>query len=60
MFWGQDLYLEMIFNSPKFKFLTLTRLKAKKGRNMHLGAWPSLFRNAYELRKNPTEAEEIL
>lgn len=27
---------------------------------MHLGAKPSLFRNAYELRKNPTEAEEIL
>ncbi len=31
-----------------------------KRRNMHLGAKPSLFRNAYELRKNPTEAEEIL
>ena len=31
-----------------------------KRRNMHLGARPSLFRNAYELRKNPTEAEEIL
>ena len=31
-----------------------------KRRSMHLGAKPSLFRNAYELRKNPTEAEEIL
>ena len=31
-----------------------------KRRNMHLSAKPSLFRNAYELRKNPTEAEEIL
>ena len=27
---------------------------------MHLGAKPSLFRNAAHLRKNPTEAEEIL
>jgi very-short-patch-repair endonuclease len=31
-----------------------------KRRNMHLGAKPSLFRNAYDLRKNTTEAEEIL
>lgn len=27
---------------------------------MHLGAKPSLFRNADKLRRNPTEAEEIL
>ena len=31
-----------------------------KRRNMHLGAKPSLFRNAYQLRNNPTEAEKIL
>lgn len=31
-----------------------------KRRNMHLGAKPSLFRNADKLRRNPTEAEEIL
>ena len=31
-----------------------------KRRNMHLGAKPSLFRNAYKLRKNSTQAEEIL
>ncbi len=29
-------------------------------RKMHLGASPTIFRNAYKLRKNPTEAEEIL
>lgn len=29
-------------------------------RNMHLGAKPSVFKNADRLRRNPTEAEEIL
>ena len=31
-----------------------------KRKNMHLGAKPSLFRNADTLRRNLTEAEEIL
>lgn len=31
-----------------------------KRKNMHMGAKPSLFRNADKLRRNPTEAEEIL
>jgi very-short-patch-repair endonuclease len=31
-----------------------------KRRNMHLGARPSVFRNAFNLRKNLTEAEQIL
>ncbi|HEY3386501.1 MAG TPA: endonuclease domain-containing protein [Saprospiraceae bacterium] len=29
-------------------------------RNMHLGAKSSVFRNADRLRRNPTEAEEVL
>ena len=32
----------------------------KKRRNMHLGARASVFKNADRLRRNPTEAEEIL
>jgi very-short-patch-repair endonuclease len=33
---------------------------AKKRRNMHLGAKPLTFINAFLLRKNPTEAEILL
>ena len=54
-----DFHFEIIFNYPKFIF-DFNQLKMMQRRNMHLGARASVFKNADRLRRNPTEAEDIL